>query len=204
METDTKLTDDGFYWMRDGALSPEFCQALIAKFEACEDKGPGQTLSGYNPNSKKTTDLMLSGRPDFQEEDQALYLSLTLNMRDYMEQLTHRPWKGPFDDTGYNMQRTNPGEYFNWHTDFFADPWANLVRIFTFIWYLNDVPGEGGYTEFCNGIKVQPKQGRILFFPSDFANMHRGVSPETSTKYIVTGWIHQPINPEFTFQGQRP
>jgi hypothetical protein len=41
-------------------------------------------------------------------------------------------------------------------------------------------------------------------FPSDFANMHRGVSPAESTKYIVTGWIHQPINPEFTPVGKQP
>jgi hypothetical protein len=201
---DTKLTDDGFFWMRDGVLSPEFCEGLIAKFEECPDKGPGQTLSGYNPKSKTTTDLMLSGREDFREEDETLYLALTLNVRDYFDQLQYRPWKGPFDDTGYNMQRTLPGEFFNWHTDFYADPWANLVRVFTFIWYLNDVPGEGVYTEFCNGVRVEPKAGRMVVFPSDFANMHRGVSPETSTKYIVTGWMHQPLDPEFTPAGRQP
>ena len=195
---DTRLTEDGFFWVRDGVLSSEFCQALIAKFEDCPDKGPGQTLKGYNPDSKKTTDLMLSGHPAFKEEDETLYLSLTLNMRDYFNQLQYRPWKGPFDDTGYNMQRQLPGEYFNWHTDFYADPWSNIVRAFTFIWYLNDVPGAGGYTEFCNGLQVEPREGRLVMFPSDFSNMHRGVSPETSTKYIVTGWVHQPINPEFT------
>lgn len=195
---DTQLTPDGFFWMRDEVLSPEFCQELIEKFEDCPDKGPGQTLSGYNPNSKTTTDLMLSGHPNFTEEDRTLYLSLSLNLRDYMGQLKYRPWKGPFGDTGYNMQRTEPGQFFNWHTDFFADPWKNTVRVFTFIWYLNDINGPGGYTEFCNGLTVQPKTGRFLVFPSDFANMHRGVSPEKETKYIVTGWFHQPINPQFT------
>ena len=189
---DTKLTSDGFFWMRDDVLSPEFCQALIAKFEDCPNKGPGRTLKGHILPIKKSTDLMLSGRPEFREEDETLYLSLTLNMRDYIEQLKHRPWTGPFDDTGYNLQRTEPGEYFNWHTDHFADLSKGVIRVFTFIWYLNDVPGPGGQTEFCNGVTVQPKQGRILFFPSDYANMHRGVSPQT-TKYLVTGWVHQPI-----------
>jgi hypothetical protein len=191
---DTQLTEDGFFWMRDGVLSPEFCEALIAKFEECPDKKPGHTLHGYDPSSKTTTDLMLSGRLDFQEEDRTLFLSLDMNIRDYFAQIKYRPWKGPFDDTGYNMQRTLPGEHFNWHTDFLADPVSNIVRVFTFLWYLNDVPGEGGYTEFCNGLRVEPKQGRMLCFPSDFANMHRGVSPVESTKYIVTGWIHQPLS----------
>ena len=195
---DTRLTEDGFYWMRDGVLSSEFCEGLIEKFEKCSDKGPGRTLSGYQGSIKSSTDLMLSGHPDFQEEDQTLYLSLQLNIRDYLEQIKHNPWKGPFGDTGYNMQRTEPGQYFNWHTDFYANPWENYLRVYTFIWYLNDVVGEGGYTEFCNGIKIQPKQGRMLFFPSEFSAMHRGVSPVTDTKYLVTGWTHQPINPEFT------
>lgn len=195
---DTQLTPDGFYWMRDGVLSSEFCQNLIRKFEDCPDKAPGETLGGYVAGKKLSTDLLLSGRSDFAEEDRTLYLSLTLNLRDYMSQVKYIPWKGPFDDTGYNMQRTQPGEYFNWHTDFFADPWKNTLRVLTFIWYLNDVGGPGGYTEFANGIKVQPKAGRFLVFPSDFTAMHRGVSPETETKYIVTGWFHQPIHPQFT------
>lgn len=195
---DTRLSDDGFYWVRDGVLSQEFCQGLIEKFEACPDKGPGRTLSEYHSNTKFSTDLMLTGHSDFKTEDQTLCLSLQMNGRDYLEQITRHPWKGPFHDTGYNMQRTLPGEYFNWHTDFFADPWANILRVYTFIWYLTDVVGEGGYTEFGNGLRVQPKAGRMLFFPSEFSNMHRGVAPETDTKYIVTGWMHQPIHPEFT------
>jgi hypothetical protein len=199
----TKLTPDGFFWMRDGVLSPEFCQGLIAKFEECPDKEPGQTLRGYNSNLKISTDLMLSGHQSFTEEDHTLFLSLTLNMRDYLQQIKRLPWKGPFDDTGYNLQRTMPGEHFNWHTDFYADPWNNTLRVATFIWYLNDVPEPGGCTEFYNGLKVQPKQGRLLMFPADFSNMHRGVSPEIP-KYIVTGWISQPINPEFTPAAHRP
>ncbi len=201
---DTQLTEDGFFWMRDGVLSPEFCQNLIAKFEACPDKRPGHTLRGYNPTLKKTVDLLLSGREEFKEEDNALFLSLNLNMRDYIGQIRHCPWKGPFDDTGYNMQRKLPGEYFNWHTDFHADPWENKLRVATFIWYLNDVPGPGGNTEFCNGVTVEPKQGRMVFFPADFANMHRGVASEDHTKYIVTGWIYQPIDPRFTPQANQP
>lgn len=195
---DTQLTADGFFWMRDGVLSPEFCQDLIAKFEKHPNIGPGRTLSGYRSNTKLSTDLMLSGCPEFTMEDQTLCLSLQLNSRDYLAQIKHCPWRGPFGDTGYNMQRTKPGEYFNWHTDFFADPWANFIRVYTFIWYLTDVTGDGGYTEFANGLIIQPKAGRLLFFPAEFSNMHRGVSPETDTKYIVTGWMHQPIHPEFT------
>ena len=194
---DTRLTEDGFFWMRDSVLSTEFCQDLITKFEECPDKKPGVTLSGPRPNHKISTDLMLTGHPEFCEEDRAIYTTLTMNARDYAGQLKHNPWKGNPNDTGYNMQRTLPGEYFAWHSDFYASIEKNMVRTCTFIFYLNDIT-EGGQTEFSNGVSVVPQTGRMLMFPADFSVCHRGVSPEKETKYIVTGWFHQAIDPKFT------
>mgnify|MGYP003340195431 CR=1 FL=1 len=150
---DTKLSPDGFFWMRDGVLSPEFCDALIAKFEGCPDKHKGITLDGYLPAMKTSTDLMLSVHPDFEEEDTTIYTVLSLHARDYNAQLSHSPWKSNLRDTGYNMQRTEPGQQFIWHTDFFANVEKNEIRTSTFIFYLNDVE-EGGETEFANGIII--------------------------------------------------
>jgi hypothetical protein len=201
---DTKLTDNGFFWTRDGVLSPEFCEGIIAKFEACPDKKGGVTVQGYRPDSKISTDLFLSGHPDFAEEDKVLCDSVSAHINDYLTQINRHPWSPPFTDTGYNLQRTLPGEHFDWHSDFHVNALNQTVRAFTFIWYLNDVPSPGGYTEFCNGVKVTPEQGRLLFFPADFANMHRGVSPN-SPKYIITGWIYQRLDPSWslpTFQPQ--
>jgi hypothetical protein len=200
---DTKLTENGFFWMRDGVLSPEFCNDIIAKFESCPDKKSGVTVQGYRPDSKISTDLFLSGHPNFVKEDKVLCDSVSANVSDYLAQIDRHPWSPPFTDTGYNMQRTLPGEHFDWHSDFHVNALNQTVRAFTFIWYLNDVPGSGGHTEFGNGVKVTPKQGRILFFPADFANMHRGVSP-SSPKYIITGWIYQRLDPSWSLPTYQP
>ena len=87
------------------------------------------------------------------------------------------------DDTGYQIQKTQPGDYYIWHHD------QTTSRLVTFIWYLNDVKDDG-YTEFIDGTRIQPEAGKLIIFPATWDFLHRGVSPKTETKYICTGWVH--------------
>ena len=178
-----------FFWVKERALSPEFCETVIRKFEEHPNKIQGRTLAGYRPNIKQSTDLFISDQPEFEEEDRAFATVLTLASREYIEQLPHVPWRSDFRDKGYTIQRTEPGQFFNWHSDFLIEPETGWARAVAFIFYLNDIH-DGGETEFCHGLKVRPKQGSLLFFPSDFSVFHRGVAPESETKYICTGWMH--------------
>jgi len=58
------------------------------------------------------------------------------------------------------------------------------------IWYLNDVAGPGGETEFKHqGISVKPEAGRLLVFPPFWTHEHRGVTLEAGVKYIATTWV---------------
>ena len=57
-------------------------------------------------------------------------------------------FSGPFKDIGYAVQRTNPGEYFHWHIDSGSHQFSD--RQLVAIWYLNNVDGPGGETEFLN------------------------------------------------------
>jgi hypothetical protein len=61
-------------------------------------------------------------------------------------------------------------------------------RFITFIWYINDV-NIGGETEFIDGTKILPKQGKLLMFPSSWTYTHRGNMPISSDKYIIVGWL---------------
>jgi hypothetical protein len=55
--------------------------------------------------------------------------------------------------------------------------------------YLNDVD-VGGETEFAyQGVKVQPKAGRLLIAPAGFTHTHRGNSPNSSAKYVIASWL---------------
>ena len=60
-------------------------------------------------------------------------------------------------------------------------------RCFVFMTYLNTIK-KGGETEFLyQKLKVKPKKGLTLIWPTDFTHTHRGL-PANETKYIITGW----------------
>ena len=92
------------------------------------------------------------------------------------------------EDTGYQIQRTLPGEFYHWHKD------ANLMsrkRVLVFIWYLNDVPpGQGGTTDFkFQNVSVQPEAGKLMVFPPYWTHLHRNATLKSGVKYICTGWV---------------
>lgn len=79
----------------------------------------------------------------------------------------------------------SPGEYYDPHCD--AGP--NIPRVVSALLYLNEVE-EGGETEFTNfDIKVKPKPGRLVIFPSNYAYRHAARLPKKGTKYVAVFWM---------------
>tara|TARA_B000000609_G_C23948476_1_gene227503 strand:+ start:13 stop:600 length:588 start_codon:yes stop_codon:yes gene_type:complete len=87
------------------------------------------------------------------------------------------------------VQRTEPkGGFHQWHPEQAGTQHA-MNRTLTWTLYLNDVPEGEGETEFLEfGLKVQPKKGRLCYFPASWTHTHRGNPVYTTTKYIATGW----------------
>ncbi|WP_374351729.1 2OG-Fe(II) oxygenase [Chitinimonas sp.] len=83
------------------------------------------------------------------------------------------------------------GNYQYWHSEVYpqlpdSEP---LHRILLFMFYLNDV-AEGGQTEFYyQGRSITPKRGRMVVAPAYFTHTHRGCTPVSGDKYILTSWI---------------
>ena len=188
-------------YVQDNSLEPDFCKKVIEKFEKDDRKKKGLTGPDgeYKPDIKKSTDLKISGIDGWEEEDDVFFHSLQNGLKNYNDHCNNIHSMLTFvypnqSDTGYNIQRTKPGEFYIWHDDF---TYSNCygARMVTFIWYLNDIE-EGGYTEFVGGKKIQPKTGRLLLFPSSWEYVHRGYPPKNKTKYITTGWLHTILNGE--------
>jgi len=95
----------------------------------------------------------------------------------------------PFHFTSLKIQKTLPTEgYHVWHIEH-GKGFDNESRAFVFSIYLNDVE-EGGETEFLHFSKrVKPKTGRIVIWPAGFPYVHRGNSPLSGEKYILTSWM---------------
>ena len=83
------------------------------------------------------------------------------------------------------IQKYPPGGGFKkWH---FEEP-GNLRRCLVFMTFLNDLTDEGGTEFLYQDLKVEPKKGLTLIWPSYWTHTHRGVISKTQEKYIVTGW----------------
>ena len=172
------------------ALPADVCREAIRRFEAHSDQhytGRIGQAGEAAPEVKRSTDLRISGRNDWRDIDQALARQLLSVFTEFAREFPFFA-ANSFKDIGYNLQRTLPGEYYHWHVDSGPGPFSE--RQLVAIWYLNDVPGPGGETEFpLQDVSIRPAQGKLILFPPFWTHVHRGVTLEQGVKYIATTWI---------------
>lgn len=184
-----ELQANSFIFEVKQALNADICNEIINRFELHSDEqyqGKIGQLQEEDRSIKKSTDLVVSGKEHWKDIDTMLHRSLGLALRLFQQQFPF--FKGPFSDMGYAVQRTSPGEHYHWHIDGGSHEFA--YRQLVALWYLNDVEGPGGETEFLfQELKVKPEQGKLILFPPFWTHEHRGVTLEKGVKYIATTWV---------------
>jgi len=184
-----EIKPGSFIFEQRGSLSRQFCAEVIQGFENAENEqyeGRIGQLAGQDTTVKKSTDLVISGKPHWKFADRMLFRALGHAILEFRERYPF--FKGPFKDMGYGIQRTCAGEYYHWHVDGGSHDFSH--RQLVAIWYLNDVEGPGGETEFLfQGIKVRPDAGKLVLFPPFWTHEHRGVTLKQGVKYIATTWV---------------
>ncbi|MGF1642437.1 MAG: 2OG-Fe(II) oxygenase [Thiotrichales bacterium] len=189
LKTIHEVKENTFIFEQRDALSRELCADMIQRFELASDEQYegriGQTVQ-KDRGIKRSTDLVVSGKEHWKDIDRALFQSMKRAILEFRE--TYVYFKGPFKDMGYAIQRTQPGEYYHWHIDGGSHQFAE--RQLVAVWYLNDVPGPGGETEFLfQAVKMRPETGKLVLFPPFWTHEHRGVTLEQGVKYIATTWV---------------
>lgn len=174
-----------FIQVREGSLSSDFCRAVIEKFNNDENVEPDQTIGGNIESIQKRDCVSVTNSKEWQEEDLVFFTALQKGLESYNVPSLYNS-AGKYQDHGYQIVHQNSDGYYHWHHD--ADWEGNWSRTITFLWYLNTL--EDGYTEFFNGHKVYPEEGKLLMFPANNIFCHRSTKTETN-KYICTGWIYQ-------------
>jgi len=184
-----EVKPNSFIFTKDNALPGDLCIEMINRFESHKDdqyEGRIGQTANKDQSIKKSTDLVVSNKEHWKDVDKALFHSLGMVIREFREVFPF--FKGPFKDSGYAIQRTNPGEHYHWHIDGGSHDFMN--RQLVAVWYLNNVAGPGGETEFLfQNVSITPKKGKLLLFPPFWTHEHRGVTLEKGVKYIVTTWI---------------
>ena len=172
------------------ALPADVCLEAIRRFEERTDQQYAGRIGQAGSEAqevKRSTDLRISGREDWRDIDRTLSQQLVATFNEFAREFPFFA-ANPFKDIGYDLQRTQPGEYYHWHVD--AGPGEFSQRQLVAIWYLNDVSGPGGETEFpLQQVAIQPVQGKLVLFPPFWTHVHRGVRLEQGVKYIATTWI---------------
>ena len=189
LKTLSEVKPDSFIFEKHSALPKPLCEQMIDRFEACADEqfvGRTGQIAVQNLAIKRSTDLLISGKQNWQDIDKALFNSLASAMQEF--RATFPYFAGKFKDLGYGMQRTCSNEYYHWHIDGGSHDFSD--RQLVAIWYLNDVPGPGGETEFLvQQVRIKPEQGKLLLFPPFWTHEHRGVTLKQGVKYIATTWV---------------
>ena len=188
LRTITEVRENTFIFEKRNALPLDICNEMIRRFEQYADEqyeGRLGQQAGKDRSIKKSTDLVVSGKPHWQDIDRELFRSLGLAIQEFRE--TYPFFKGPFKDSGYAIQRTNPGEHYHWHIDGGSHEFSQ--RQLVAVWYLNDVAGPGGETEFSyQDVRIRPEAGKLLLFPPFWTHEHRGTTLRQGVKYIATTW----------------
>ena len=192
----------------ENSLNSDLCIKLIKLYEEnSEYHNEGRTISGVHKNIKDTTDMLIpkyftnERNTVWEKIQETLQLELQKNLEIYIDNLSLPEMVS--NNEGYDtlstrclhtdnfmIQKYNKliGKY-KYHNDFIADSAKNRHRILTYLWYLNTVE-EGGHTEFFGNYLIQPKQGKLILFPSSWTFPHCGKVPISNDKYIITGWLY--------------
>tara|TARA_B100000949_G_C14285861_1_gene454174 strand:- start:2006 stop:2599 length:594 start_codon:yes stop_codon:yes gene_type:complete len=184
-----ELKEGSFIFEFNDSLSKDKCDEIIKRFENSSDQHYqgriGQNLK-EDTSIKKSTDMVISGKDEWKDIDELLFTSLAKALSRVKKQFEF--FNGPFKDVGYAVQRTKSGEYYHWHVDSGSHQFSD--RQLVAIWYLNDIEGPGGETEFLNqAVKIKPETGKLILFPPFWTHEHRGVKLQKGVKYIATTWI---------------
>jgi hypothetical protein len=189
LKTIREIGNNTFIFEKHKALPIDVCDEMIRRFEELEsEQYPGRLgqQAVEEASIKQSTDLVVSGKEHWKDIDTALFRSLSSALTELRE--SYPFFKGPFKDSGYAIQRTSPGQFYHWHIDGGSHEFSQ--RQLVAVWYLNDVEGPGGTTDFSyQGVKIRPEAGKLALFPPFWTHEHRGALLEKGVKYIATTWV---------------
>jgi len=193
----------------ENAFSDEECDAVLERFERAKElklEYAGQSSSGINEEVKSSIDFDILTSPI---EDDVTFgygviqkfneIVVDQYLGEFPKQDEHVPGSDLFfAQTFYELLQVQEypqttGHYNAWHAETGNHEMSR--RLFSFLLYLNDVE-EGGETDFLyveddNGemLTIKPKKGTLIVHPASFPYIHRGRTPVSSNKIILTTWL---------------
>ena len=192
-----KETIENFIGIYDGYIPADDCSRAIKLFD--DQYRMNNTINRFefensDANKKKDEQYFCNPETFVQWKDNLITLKANFEQAwiHYVNEVGALGAYGVknFYYTNIKIQKTLPTQgYHLWHVEH-GKEMENAARAFVWSIYLNDVE-EGGETEFLHFSKrVKPKTGRIVIWPAGFPYVHRGNSPLSGKKYLLTSWMN--------------
>lgn len=172
-------------------LSSEYCEEIIARFEADARREPSKTQRGVNETVRTGTMLDIAELPEWEDVRKKITEVTRRRINLYVDKYRsmasiaseQRSYVSP-----PLLEKIEAGQGYNWHID--AGPAGTQNRIISTILYLRDVE-EGGATQFpYQKAAVKPQQGMMVIFPPFWTHLHRGAEVEgDAVKYNITNYL---------------
>ena len=203
---------DNYIGIFPNAATPEYCDRIIKRFEYLKKTRPqGRGKIWTRQESEDVDTLSKNDETYFMGGDEGDNLPFTPEENVLMnkeapllQEFSVITWRcydefikkyGSLKSVGYpqmsssiRLQKSLPGQgYHMWHAD--GTSVGSCRRLLAAILYLNTVQA-GGETEFLyQALRVPPKKGTLILFPTAWTHVHRGNPPLKGDKYILTTWL---------------
>jgi hypothetical protein len=185
-----------FIGIYENAFSKDYCERAIKYFKTMDSLG-------YTKTRKQLQDSIPVFKDDkalFMHDETVVHLTSSGALQKEFNDIYWQAYNNDYSQRFGSLQRSDPHNnycfkikeikigagYHIWHYESSSRSQSN--RVLTWQIYLNDVE-EGGETEFLyQRMRIKPKQGTLLIWPSGFTHTHRGNPPYSNDKYIISGW----------------
>ena len=181
---------DSFIYQKK-LLNADECKSIITFFNNNKKLHySGVTAAGVNLGAKVSTDFpgtFQDSDGKFENEVSELIASkLNIAVGEYKQKYPELDDMYPWSLlNGFNIQRYYPGQGFKAIHCENNSKYDNTVLAWMF--YLNTV--EDGGTLFTSyDLVTDCVEGRLVIWPAYWTHCHRGITSNTKTKYIATGW----------------
>jgi hypothetical protein len=181
-----------------GTLDPDTCKMIIQRYLADPRKRNESAEVGGFHQGKTSLDLNITSHDDWSALDTKVSEGVFSSFDRYVKDrptILYALNGNDIKDNGYQIQhyRSNGRDGFDWHADVGGRTQPDGVkcsqRLLAGVLYLNTVE-EGGETEFMDqSLKVKPTEGTMLWFPVSFEYVHRGCTPVSGDKFIISTFI---------------
>jgi Rps23 Pro-64 3,4-dihydroxylase Tpa1-like proline 4-hydroxylase len=172
------------------SVAPAELQRLLAFTQEKESdfvrsKVYTETTSDITEPSEVRTSLSLYVSPtEHKVEDLLLFNIFGVGLKKYADFMSKYPI-AIVSDEGYIINKYNMGGKFDVH----VDDHSTRIRRISCLLYLND-DYEGGELYFpVQDLKIKPKAGDMILFPSGFEYPHASLPITKGTKLAITTWF---------------